>query len=386
MFYKFTLRLDLLQNDNILPVKISADTLFYEVVIKSNGVVVMRIPFKYEKEWKVELYDSKTAIDVNRMPLSMFPHVGRFNEYPVTFHVAKVVQDVDDGEGETLINNIGYVTDITEYTSEDQDKCFFRLTEGGEYNSFFADSGIFAGTALQEVKELSIDRTKGVFSSKKNRYWYTQRKFYSTTHVTVNDDVHRENLFILVRKFIDKYSTYEFRSLLDMLVKYGKIMTKGRIKYRVDKSFNDNKKMTDYGDQQIERTTRGDCEDFGHFYMRIFRLLVGTYKYLVSPDSYMYSMCEELHDNYVALNYICQVKLSHGLEFHSTMFLVPTNGAFRPISFEVTNPQHSYYLPNGGWNKWHNNSYFLVDNYFICELFDINVNTVSLPDLTFFNY
>lgn len=64
MFYKFAIDLSKLQDDQILPKKMEKDTIFYEIVIKSDSNAILRIPFDDNSTtpWKIELYDNDTEI------------------------------------------------------------------------------------------------------------------------------------------------------------------------------------------------------------------------------------------------------------------------------------------------------------------------------------
>lgn len=387
MFYKFTIDLQLLLNGNILPKNEENNVYFYELVIKNGEDAILRIPFNhYDKEWKVELYDNETQINVNRIQLSMAPHVVRFDKSKdIFFHAVKVTFDIDEHEG-PIIDRIGYATHIKEGTSDIHDVPFFHLKGNGttkKVPSYFKDFQVFENTEkLKEITELPL-HDYGF----KSQYWLTQRAFYSTSHVTLCNHVHRENIQLLRDGFFNKYKNYKFPSLLDMLVKVAKVMTKGRIKYKVDKKFAQTTVSTDAGDILIETSSQGDCEDFGHFYMRIFRTLVSIYKYFVKDKkSDMFINCKMLEENYTCFNFICQVKQNGQLEFHSTMMIIPSNIKWQVLSFEVTNPKKSYILPSTDYHEWHNENYFLVDNYFVSKVNKVSLEKIALSELEFFNY
>jgi hypothetical protein len=303
----------------------------------------------------------------------------------VTFHAVKVTKDVDNKEG-PIINRIGYETHIKESTSENQDLPFFCLPAFNAAKSvpeFFRDFTVFEKTnKLKKIREMPLHEHS--FGS---QFWLTQRDFYSTSHVTLSDDVHRENIQILRDEFFDKYENYKFRSVLEMLIRMAKAVTKGRVKYKSDMMFAKSGVSTDAGNISIETSSKGDCEDFGHFYMRIFRTMVSIYKFLVKDtNSDLFQKCKILEDHYVCFNFICQVKLDHGLEFHSTMMFIPTSIKWPVISFEVTNPKKSYELPDNEYHYWHNEQYFLVDNYFISKINKVSIENIALNEVKFTNY
>lgn len=385
MFYKLTINFKLLQNDEILPKTIENGILFYELVIKNGGDAILRIPFKNEEKWKLEMYDNNTEINANRAPLSMLPHVVRFdNENDLTFHAVKVFHDVDDDDG-PLIKRIGYQTHIKEGTSDIQDIAFFTMNLKLTPTSvpiYMEDFKIFHNVdVFKPVVELPLhDR------SFQSQFWLTQREFYSTSHVTLSNSVHRDNIQ-LIHSFFEKYKKYTFNNLMELLIRFAKVLTNGRIKYKIDKKFAQFAVTSDAGDISIETTTRGDCEDFGHWYMRVFRTLSSIYKYFTDyKESDMFRKCKEFEENYIPFNFICQVKLKRGLEFHSTLMIIPITIKYPTISFEVTNPKKSYVLPNKEYLVWHNESYFLVDNYFISRVNNVPLDKVTIHDLKFINY
>ena len=129
MFYKLTIDFQKMMDDIILPRDAEKNVLFYELVIKNDMNVIMRTPFIFTDHlWKIELYDEETHIDVDRLKLSMKPHIARFNKSSsIFFHVSKLIHDIDDDN--SVIRRIGYVTNIKEFTSEIQDIPVFELNE-----------------------------------------------------------------------------------------------------------------------------------------------------------------------------------------------------------------------------------------------------------------
>ena len=162
-----------------------------------------------------------------------------------------------------------------------------------------------------------------------------------------------------------------------------------------DKNFANPKINDDFGDALIELTSKGDCEDFGHFYMRTIRMLTNIYKYML-PDSNtdLYKKCQVLENEYVAFNYICKVEINNQEQYHSTMLIVPREQKedCPVISFEVTHPDKSYSLPNEEFNTWHKKHYFILDSIYIHRLNRIRepisgkISDLCYNKLLFFNY
>lgn len=381
MFYKFTVDLQRLLDDNVLPEHKEESVIFYILVIKNGPDTLLRIPFDdKDSEWKVELYDEKTEINVNRIQLSMHPHVSRFkSEHPVTLHAVKIVKDVDEDEG-PIIDQIGYETHIKESTSDIQDLPFLTLSKKTK-TPYFKEFATYETNKLKIIDELPL-HDYGF----KSQYWLTQREFYSSSHVTQSNHVYRENLQILRDKFFDRYKDYKFTNLLDMLLKASSALVKKRLKYKPDKRFSQSLVSTDAGDKSIETTIFGDCEDLSFFYMRVFRMIANTYRFFTVKGSDIFEKCKIFEEHYTCFSFICQVKQNSTLEFHCTLMIIPDNIKHNVISFEVTNPKKSYNLPSAEYHTWHNENYFLVDNYFISRVNKVSLEKIALSDLKFFNY
>ena len=237
------------------------------------------------------------------------------------------------------------------------------------------------GPKLTPLDEVTL--TKGGWGS--TRLWLTQRHFYGTTNVTSSDPIHRDNLERAINKFLIKYKNKKFSSLKDLLVEYGIMLKVGRIKYKPDTTFAENGVPGDAGDALIELTSKGDCEDFGHFYMRTIRMLANIYKFVLTDSaSDLYQKCHVLEHEYMAFNYICRVLVNGAKEFHSTMMLIPrrATGAYPVISYEVTDTPKSYSLPDETFDRWHINHYFILDSLCIHRLNrTTNPKSVSIPKL-----
>lgn len=385
MLLKFAINLRKLQDGVVLPRKMAADVIFYEVVIRSGSEPILRIPFTDQTTWKVELYDSDSEICASRERLSMLPHVARYDaSRPIRFHACKVIKDIDTEEG-PIIDRLGFVTHITEDTSSCQDLPFLEFFGTRPPRTpYLVGMGLFPDVPpLRKISELRLKER-----SSSSPLWYTQRAFHSRSHVTLNDFVHLENLELMYHAFFLRFRSHVFKKgLLDMLQTFAMVMIRNRIKYKPDESFARTGEPADAGDLCIERSSKGDCEDHGNMYMRLFRTLVSVFEYFVpDKESDLYKQCRTLADNYVCLQSICQVMLDGERQFHSTMLIVPKSDTLPVISFEVTNPKTSYVLPSATYSEWHMEHYFVVDNFCIARVDDIELGRVSIDDLDFFNY
>jgi hypothetical protein len=215
-------------------------------------------------------------------------------------------------------------------------------------------SFVTPGEKLKAIHEVPVTH-----NSNERRLWLTQKKFYGTTNVTMSNAIHKENLTRAVRML---KKNVKFDTLLSVLIEFGNALVVGRIRYAHDQAFAEKGISGDAGDALIELTSRGDCEDFGHFYMRVFRMLASIYKFVIPDTCDLYKKCKILEEQYIPYNMICRVFVKGRKDFHSTLLIVPRTNANPVISFEVTDPLKSYTLPNKEYNLWHVNHYFLLDN------------------------
>jgi len=351
------------------------NVLFFEFVIKCNGNVILRIPFGKQKRHHIELYGHDDKINNNRILQSMSPSVARVDtNAPITCHFNKVIE-VND--------NIGIITNIMEQTSSTQDITVFEIPNT-RFPPFITEFTVFDKIPkLNQIHELKLIENK-----LNSKYWLTQRNFYSSSHTTNDQYCHKQNLHLLIHEFYRKFEHYENMTLLSMLVELGNVMTKDRLIYHCDTPFTKGGKYTDTGNASIETSTTGDCEDFGHFYMRIFRLMASTYHLVLNnKSSKLYKLCHEFASFYTPMLFICQINQGGGLEFHCTMMIMSSNiDKYPNISFEVTNPSISTLLPSRKFYSWHKDQYFLVDNYFIARCHDVTLDYIDIHSLEFFNY
>lgn len=354
-------------NGRDLPREPEEGLLFYELVVTQHDYShpVLRVPFHPNVDDDITItlwHDSVEVPEELALRESMSGRVGRWTFYPLEIHFYKVVTDVDEDDYDERIERIGFERHIQEGTSVVQDVPSFVINSHDDmppprkYMSEFTFTDAASLTPLRPLTEVKLDKSDWGSQS-----WLTQREFYSTSGVTSSHPVHRENLDRAINKFLVRYRDKTFPSLCDMLVEYGKVMKMGRMRYKSDTKFATTGVPSDAGDALVELTTKGDCEDFAHFYMRNIRMLAKIFKYVLDKSSDLYSKCEMLANEYVAFNYICRVQLSHGPEFHSTMLVVPRTEQHPMISFEVTDPEKSYTLPSKEFDEWHDQHYFLLE-------------------------
>jgi hypothetical protein len=364
-------------NDRDLPSKPEKGLLFYEMVIAHQDCThpIIRAPFHPSRGtptldielWRHDItVPDKSVIDNNMSGL-----VARYKSLPLEIHFYKVMGDVDEDDG-PVMDRLAYKRHIREDTSDIQDITSFKITKEGipeSHTPSYLTRFYFVNNQGQELVPLNEVKltTKGWGAT---QLWLTQRNFYGTTSVTSSNSIHRENLECAINKFLKKYKNKTFRSIKDLLVEYGVVLKVGRIKYESDTVFAENGVPGDAGDTLIELSSKGDCEDFGHFYMRTIRMLTRIYKFVLDPTSDLYKKCHVLETEYLAYNYICRVLVMGSKEFHSTMLLIPRTATDNNsvISFEVTDPEKSYTLPDTEFDKWHLEHYFLLDSISIHRL------------------
>ena len=399
--FKLRINLKKIANGIDIPKDAEDGLHFYELVVTEKDYChpVTRIPFhpEVDDEVTIELWDKNVEIPTDRaIGGSMKGTVARFDEYPLEFHFYKVMTDKSEEIYDKRLERIGYKRHIKEGTSSIQDVASFSIKDDKDktpervnYIVEFIREPTDKFNDLKIIDEAVLDKDEWGSPN-----WLTQREFYGSSGVTLSNFVHRENLEVAIKKFLVRYKDKKFGSMRDMLVEFGKVMRTGRIRYEPDKAFAESAISSDAGDALMEMTTKGDCEDFGHFYMRNLRMLCKIYKYILDDTSDLYDKCKTLAEEYVAFNYICRVVLSHGLEFHSTMLIVPFTADNPVISFEITDVDKSYTLPSKEFEKWHRDHYFILEP--ICihrlnrkgkkEYRSVPVKELTISKLLLYNY
>ena len=377
-------------------VKNDEAVLFYEIVVlEGSNKPIIRKPFhpSVDKDmFDLIIWESTEMVPPeDALNDSMNGHMARFTKYPLEVHLYKITEDVDD-DGNKL-NKLGYKRHIEEINSSIQDLPMFVIESKGvkpKIPLFIEDFQYNRSIELISNME-KVYLTQSTFGS---RTWLTQRYFYGTTGVTSSNGQHQMNLTLAIRHFL-RTNNKKYASLLEMIVDFGKIMSDKRIAYKPDTKFAQVANSTDAGDALVEESTTGDCEDLGHFYMRMFRMLCKIYKYVLKDkESDLYKKCKLLHEQYVPFNYICRVKTRGGkLDFHSTILILPRSSENPVLSFEVTDPTESYTLPDKEYDSWHIEHYFILEPFVIHRLNRLtdpispkDISTLNISNLFPFNY
>jgi hypothetical protein len=393
--FKLKINVNKVTNGRDLPRVADDGLLFYEMVVTQHDFAhpILRVAFHPTKGPSVidlELWRHDVVIPAENITKhSMSGTIARYDTLPLEIHFYKVLEDVDENEGPKL-EGIVYRRHIHEGTSATQDVASFVITGERRAAPKYLDEFVFIDidAKLRPLEEVKL--TQGQWE---RRMWLTQRKFYGTSNVTISNPIHKNNLEITIRRFLQKYKNKKFDTLLALLVEFGKSLIVGRIKYEHDTKFADTGVSGDAGDVLIELTSKGDCEDFGHFYMRTIRMLSSIYKFILPPASDLYHKCQTLAENYIPYNLICRVFVNGVKDFHSTMLLVPRTSEYPVISYEVTDPVKSYILPNKTYDSWHAEHYFLLDHIGIHRLNRTNempkstsINDLTVENLFIYNY
>jgi hypothetical protein len=339
------------------------EVLAYDLVFRQGDLDLLKIPFtKSTGKLTAILFDRGSAIPPHLFRHSSRPIVARYEEESevIKIFIYKIRRDEK--------HRVGYERRIGPRSSQQDTPA---LLIHPLYPSQATTHTGFRVKALTPVGPLrpvgTVHLYKGDPSSP---VWYTQAAFYRTCHVSSNNAVQAMDL----RAILENYAlTAEpTTDILTMLVEFANVVSDGFV-YREDVEWVRPTTGGDYGDARLEISRFGDCEDFAHFYMRIFRLMMACYGLVFRPSDPMFTLWRTFADNYVPLVYICRVQLGRSVEYHSTMLMVPHRAAAaKPISFEVTNPQKSVVLDSPAsveeFYSWHPESYFLVDNYFIARI------------------
>jgi len=376
MLLKFKIDLDALADGTALPRDPEPGLLFYEIVIRGDNVPLLRVPFKKGGMFSVELYSDDVNINPDRVNLSNSPHISRVRDInkPITFHCNKVFY---------VNGRVRYRNHIQEDTSDDQHVPFLTWSQPARDA---ADGRYIKEFALhKEGTVLSASGSKSLSAGGLIYRWHTQRHFYGTMHVTENDETHRRNIEIIL-KFLANTGAVK---VFDMLLEFGNELVSGHgIEFFQDTCYAASTRETDAGCDHLEIEGAGDCEDYAHMFMRVLRTLCAVYDFAPRLRKPLRDALDVLRDEYVPLVCICQIKCNGRYQFHSTMMVVPKSKSNPVISFEVTNPSRSYVLPDPEYTHWHNNIYFLLDNYFMASYNEskTDVTQLTLKDLKFKNF
>lgn len=346
--------------------------IFFDLVLTQNSKPILKTNKNFNK---VFLFDKDNEIPSEMMKLSMSPTVARYDsKQPISFHIYKVKK--------TTAIKLGYKRHIEANTSKDQNVAEFVAKTPSElkkapfiYNVEITKSD----NKFIKVNALTLNET--LFASD---MWLTQREFYSTSHLTVTNEIQAMD-YNIIWQFIEENKNKKFKDVLAVLIAFGSSVLDKVFQYENDMDFKRNKKLGDAGDVAVELSGEGDCEDFSHFYMRNFRLLA-TSPFDVG-DGDLKKRLQELRDNYIPFSFICEVDIGT-IQFHSTMLILSKSNQLSNISFEVTCPSKSYNLDSeySEFDDWHENNYFLLDNYWYTRFDKEHSPRSKFGEFKFINY
>jgi len=333
----------------------------YDLVVRQGCDHLVKYLFtKMSKPFDIALFDSQSEIDKKFFKFSNRPNVARFeSNEPIYFFINKIVKDKESGI-------VGYRRRIGNHSSPPEEPVYVISPQ---YPNQATEHVAFKVT---RVARSAVYKPISNFSLYQNDIsspiWYTQVAFYGTSHVSATNGIQMMDLEVILDTYANNGKKNP-ESVTEMLVDFGLIVTHDlRLAYKSDKDFSTPKRYNDRGDNRLEISHFGDCEDFAHFYMRIFRLMMWSYGLLYNRSDKLYKMWETFAENYIPMVYICEVILGTNKEYHSTMLMIPRTEKYPVISFEVTNPKKSIELTSNEkieeFNKWHLEHYFLMDNYF----------------------
>lgn len=360
---------------------------FYYLVFRQANRDVIRIPFfRQYKEITFYLFKTNQKIPPKLLTKSLFERL--YNDTDDVFvHVYKFMSFGDSVLGMDRIKG---------KNSSSQDVSVLKINVKTKKN---INSDFIRCTWLPELKSNVFEPVNSLDIYENNPEspaWKTQRNFYSLLHKSYNMELHRLNCEKTV-SFLKSFSNHNFANILDFVTKWSEFMMP--CDYVPDTNWFDNRQLDDKGDAAIESTKKGDCEDFAHYFTRMFYVLIEIFEYIITKNNSSYKICNILKTNYKPFVYICRVKIygknnEINFDYHSTMLLLPIKKLrFNPvISFEATNPNsHCIVGKKSDFYDWHIEHYFMVDKNHICR-FDksefMNIENLSLEVKVkdFFNY
>ena len=353
--------------------------LFYNVVVRQKCRDILRVPFVLETKRILGLHFYKPNVSIPNKFVGMFNHVRLISDDdPLEFHIYKFSRRGRELGMERMIGSYSTSQDDVVYTID------LKTTQPIS-NSFL--SGSWAPASKKDIFKFINCLDIYADHPSSSPIWRTQRDFYSRMHDSMNMELQRLNCEKTVKFLEDNKS---FDSLLDFVVQWGKTMKP--CKYVPDTLWFDKHNSDDKGDAAIESTKAGDCEDFAHYYCRMFYLLIYLADCVPNINRPTKQYCNLLK-NYLPFVYICRIKQQNGsYDYHSTMLIIPRQRlpSNPVISFEVTNNDDHFIIKKGSkFFEWHVEHYFLVDRYHIAR-FEKNddLTKLNIDELytRFFNY
>lgn len=360
MFIRFRLIFKNIFNNRDLPhVESLENVKCYELEISQDDKALLRIPFnENSKKLIIELYDNDTVIGPDRLLHTNIPAIGRLKhkiskECPVKFKIYKIV----------YFKKVGFVRKITNFESNDQNEVVFTIEDPAclhKMDNWVNQFSTHRGKTFKIQRSLKL-RT-GLF---KNVSWLTQREFYGSCCINECETVEIVNIDKINSAFLKPYANKKFENTLELLKTFGCSISKD-IQYHNDVMFEKSGVSTDAGDSMIEMTAIGDCEDFAHFYMRQFRILMNIYMFFLNEDDALVNQIKNIYNNYIPMICICQVELHGKPQFHSTLMLL--SDSLTNIGFEVTDPEFTMYVDDKEYLEIHKEHFFLLTNHHIVDV------------------
>lgn len=358
------LRLGKFFDGTLLPVSRSKEhdsVEFYCIVVRQAGEDIVRVPFKFEGNKTIQLHLYLVNTVIPNSHVASMNHVRLVHtSYPMEIHLYKFVRPSKDVLGmQRIISDDSSIQDTAIFVKKNiQDH---SLVNNKYYTLRWVPQS--AQDILHPINCIDIYENDPTNSPS----WNTQRNFYRKMHESMNMELHRLNCEKTIN-FLRKEQT--FSSMLDFITKWSVFVNP--CEYVPDTKWFDKGVNDDRGDAAIESTKMGDCEDFAHYYSRMFYLLIQLFTLINDTNQHTKTFCKLLV-HYRPFVYICKIKLdSSRYDYHSTMLMLPREKiAHTPvISFEVTNNYKHVVMDNklGEFYKWHVEHYFVVDRYHMARL------------------
>ena len=183
---------------------------------------------------------------------------------------------------------------------------------------------------------------------------------------------------------------YNTESLACMASEFAKYVSRNLF-YKNDEAFlMGSSGEVDCHDIKLEISSFGDCEDFTHFFLRIFNLMFCVCDYFFVKDTKLLKMWITLRNHYNPFAYICEIQTNKGKAYHSTFLLIPKKKStnYKVISIEVTNPSATYDMNKAicdvsgrrrSFNEWH------IRNFYVLSFLSLHKLEPPLDDISSLN-
>ena len=380
LFLQKSFSVEIVVNDllNLFDEKNDKDVAFYEIVFSQSNFDILRLFFtRKDKEKLIQVSFYPLYSRLSTKELKKAYNIGAFKSHTIsaTTRLLHDEESIDCHINKIVLCNKSSVLGTERFININHtttDNCIFKIVFDGL--NPICESKFVKIKVIEENFQLIKIKDEIYFEESKNEdkddrdYFALTADFWHFTQSASNFELNMIDL----RKIFNysKLKTHNLKSLSCMACEFATFVS--HFFYRSDKPFlkNDGEEA-DCHDIKVEVSNFGDCEDFTHFFLRIFNLMFLVCDYFLSENTKLLKMWNELKMLYKPFAYICEIQTRKGPSYHSTVLLIPKHddANCRTISIEVTNPKATYdmkepFVDVSGrkrpFDKWHLRNFFVL--------------------------